>query len=102
MHKKLFVLILLATALVGSRVSAQTTATATWRVQSYDVNVTLPADEKARAANIHAVVVVKNVSSGPAGTLTFRISTAADVSAVQINGSTADFGKSEEKINAAL
>ncbi len=79
--------------------SAQTGASATWRVQKYDINATLPQD-RVRSVAVTARLSLKNVSSGPAGTLTLRISTSADVTAVKINESTADFGKTEEKINA--
>ena len=77
------------------------TATATWRVQKYDLDVTLPADN-ARSIAVKGTLDVKNVSGKPASTLTLRISTAAEVSVVKINGSVADFSKSEEKINAAV
>ena len=77
------------------------TATATWRVQKYDLDVTLPADN-ARSIAAKGILDVKNVSGKPASTLTLRISTAAEVSVVKINGSVADFSKSEEKINAAV
>ena len=77
------------------------TATATWRVQKYDLDVTLPADN-ARSIAVKGILDVKNVSGKPASTLTLRISTAAEVSVVKINGSVADFSKSEEKINAAV
>ncbi len=76
------------------------TASATWRVQKYDLDVTLPVDS-ARSVAIRANLGVVNVSGKPAGTLTLRISTLADVSGVKVNGSTADFAKSEEKLGAA-
>ena len=78
-----------------------TRASATWRVQKYDITATLPQDEKDRNLAVKAVLTLMNVSSGPAPTLTLRISPNAAVSAISINGSTADFSKSEEKINAS-
>jgi len=80
---------------------AQIGASATWRVQKYDLNVTLP--DAVRNMPVKATLTVVNVSSSPAGTLTLRLSPSAEVTAVKINGSTADFSKgSEEKVNAAI
>jgi len=75
---------------------------ATWQVKKYDLDVTLPQDEKSRSVSVKAILGLKNVSGKPASTLTLRISTAADVSSVKINDLTADFVKSEEKINSSL
>ncbi len=75
------------------------TATATWQVQKYDIDVTLPQDN-ARSISSRAVLTIKNVSGRPATTLTLRIAPSAEVTAVKINDSTVDFAKSEEKINA--
>lgn len=80
---------------------ADTRASATWQVQKYDITATLPQDEKDRNLAVKAVLTLVNVSGGPAPTLTLRISPNAAVSAISINGSTADFSKSEEKINAS-
>lgn len=77
------------------------TASATWLVQKYDLNVTLPQDERSRSMTVKAVLNLKNVSSAAAGTLTLRISPLAEVSAVKINEATVDFSKNEEKINTA-
>ncbi|MFN2502479.1 MAG: hypothetical protein ABR530_10770 [Pyrinomonadaceae bacterium] len=76
----------------------RSTAT-TWKVQKYDLSVTLPQDN-ARSIPVKAIVSVKNVSGRPATTLTLRISTAAEVGTVRIGESVADFTKNEEKINA--
>ena len=76
---------------------AQTGANATWRVQKYDLNVTLPQDERSRVVTARAVLSIKNVSGSPAGTLTLRISTAAEVTSVKINDAVVDFTKAEEK-----
>ena len=77
------------------------TASATWQVQKYDLNVTLPQDERSRIITVRAVLDLKNVSSTPAGTLTLRISPLTEVSAVRVNDAVVDFSKSEEKINSA-
>ena len=76
-------------------------AGATWHVQKYDLDVTLPQDEKARGVSVKAILNLKNVSGKPASKLTLRISPAAEVAGVKINDSVIDFTKSEEKINAA-
>lgn len=80
----------------------QARAVTTWQVQKYDLNVTLPQDEKTRSVTAKAVLNIKNVSGGPAGTLTLRISPSAEVTAVQINAATADFSKSQEPGAAGL
>ncbi len=83
-----------------SQTLTRTTA-ATWQVQKYDLNVTLPQDERSRTMTVRAVLNLKNISSAAAGTLTLRISPFAEISAVKINDSVVDFSKSEEKINTA-
>lgn len=77
-------------------------ASATWQVQKYDLDVTLPQDEKSRSVTVKAILSLKNVSGKPASTLTLRISTAAEVASVKINETTTDFVKSEEKISSSL
>lgn len=73
------------------------TAPATWQVQKYDIDVTLPA-ENSRVVIAKAILSVKNISRSPASTLTLRISPLAEVTAVKLNDATADFSKNEEKI----
>ena len=85
----------------GMAAFAQVGANATWRVQKYDIVATMPQDAKMRSVGVKAVLSLKNVSGGPAGSLTLRISTLAEVTSVRINDAVADFGKSEEKINTA-
>src|SRR5688500_6334514 len=92
----LFALLLCAFSM---RVFAQDAPiSATWQVQKYDINVTLPQNESDRFLTAKAKIDVKNVSARPASTLTLRISTSAEVSPVNVNGSTAEFTKSEEKV----
>ena len=74
-----------------------TRVSATWLVQKYDIAATLPAGDADRNMTAKAKLDVKNVSSRPAGTLTLRISTAAEVSAVSVNGAGNEFTKGEEK-----
>ncbi|MGQ0542158.1 MAG: hypothetical protein ACT4O9_09965 [Blastocatellia bacterium] len=78
-----------------------TRISATWQVQKYDINATLPTLESDRNLTVKAKIDLKNVSSKPASSLTFRISPNATVSAVTINNSPADFTKSEEKLGTA-
>ena len=82
-------------------VSAQDTARSgtapTWHVQKYDLDVTLPADTS-RTVPVKATISVKNVSSKPATTLTLRISPAAEITALKINNTLAEFTKSEETV----
>lgn len=87
--------------LVGSvSIQAQddTRVTATWKVVKYDISATLPQAENDRALTAKAKLDLKNVSARPASTLSMRISPAAEVTAVSINGASATFTKAEEKI----
>jgi hypothetical protein len=72
----------------------------TWQVQSYEINARLPSDEKDRNLTVKAEMSIKNVSGKTASSLTLRLSPFAEVSAVQINGASTDFTKSEEKAGA--
>ncbi len=73
-------------------------AAATWQVQKYDIDVTLPPDNS-RSVTAKAILNIKNVSGKPATTLTLRVSPLAEISSVKINDSVAEFTKSEERIN---
>ena len=75
-----------------------TRISATWKVVKYDINATLPQTENDRNLTSRAKLDLQNVSSRPASTLTLRISPAAVISAVAVNGSPADFTKGEEKL----
>lgn len=75
-------------------------ASITWQVQKYDITASLPQAETDRNLNIKAILNLKNVSSGAASTLSLRINSSAEVSAVSINGAATDFSKREEKISA--
>lgn len=92
-----FILLLTAT---GFGQDANRTTAATWKVQKYDLNVTLPQDNT-RTISVTATLDVKNVSGKPAGTLTLRMSPQAEISSVKINNAVADFSKGEEKISSA-
>ncbi|MBC7900943.1 MAG: hypothetical protein H7070_12930 [Saprospiraceae bacterium] len=74
---------------------------ATWQVQKYDITASLPQNETDRSMTVKAKIDLKNVSARPASTLTLRIGSSAEISAVNINGSAVDFTKGEEKVNSA-
>ncbi len=88
----LFIFVFAAFAQDESRVSK------TWEVQKYDIAATLPQSETDRFLTVKATLNLKNVSSGSASRLTLRISPNADITAVKVNDTTADFTKGEEKI----
>lgn len=75
-----------------------TRVSATWQVTKYDINAILPQSDSDRKLSAKAKLDLKNVSSRPASTLTLRISSAAEVASVSVNGSPAEFTKGEEKV----
>lgn len=93
------VIVLLSTSALFAQ--DETRSAATWQVQKYDIEATLPASERERVLASRASLELKNVSSRPATTLTLRIGTNAEVTGIKINGSVVEFSKSEEKINAS-
>lgn len=94
----IFFAFLLFTFAFNTSAQDETRIAKTWVVQKYDLSVTLPAAENERNINVKANFDVKNAGSSPINSLTLRISPSAEVSAVTINGTTADFTKGEEKI----
>ncbi len=102
MKKTFFVFLIVIAAVMGiSAQDAGRTATATWQVQKYEMDVTLPADNS-RTVAVRAVLNLRNISGQPANRLTLRISPLAEVAGIKINDTAAEFDKSEEKINAAV
>ncbi|HVF30061.1 MAG TPA: hypothetical protein VNA22_03785 [Pyrinomonadaceae bacterium] len=93
-------LILLLIASLSTAVAAQDDfrPAATWQVVKYDISATLPQTETDRNLTSRAKLDLKNVSARPASTLSLRISPAAVVSAITVNGAAADFTKGEEKV----
>jgi tetratricopeptide (TPR) repeat protein len=81
---------------------SETVASRTWEVQKYDITATLPQAETDRYLTVKAVLNLKNVSGAAASSLTLRISSKAEISAVKINGTAADFRKAEEKVSNNL
>lgn len=74
-----------------------TRVSATWQVQKYDIAATVPQSETDRNLAVKAKVEARNASARPASTMTLRISPAADISAVTVNGTASEFSKREEK-----
>ena len=93
-----FVVLLLLLAAVITGAQDDNRVQATWRVQQYDITASLPASEADRNLSARATLNLKNVSAAPATTLSLRISPAAEIGSVSINGSSVDFTKREEKI----
>ena len=75
-------------------------ASKTWEVQKYDITATLPAADTDRFLNARAVLNLRNASASQASSLTLRISPAAEVTGVKMNGAIADFSKGEEKVGS--
>jgi hypothetical protein len=73
----------------------------TWQVQKYDISVTLPQNEADRAIAVKAKLDVKNVSARPASTLTLRIGSGAEITAVRVGDAAVEPSRSEEKISAS-
>jgi len=99
MTEKKIGLIAVVTLLLCATVAAQddTRVSATWQVQKYDLAVTVPQSEADRSLAVKAKVEARNATSRPASTITLRISPAADISAVTVNGTASEFSKREEK-----
>ena len=75
-------------------------ASKTWEVQQYDINATLPQAETDRFLTVKTALNLKNASGAAGSRLTLRISDKAEVSAVRVNNTTAEFTKGEEKIGS--
>lgn len=73
----------------------------TWKVQKYDMSVTLPQSDTDRRMTVKATLTIKNVSGKSASSLTLRVSPNAEITAMTVNGATADFNKSTEKAGSA-
>src|SRR5687767_13988335 len=81
---------------------AQDTAriSATWQVERYDITAQLPAAETDRSLSVKARMDLRNVSPGPAGSLTLRISPNANISSVAVNGNAAELTKAQENVGS--
>src|SRR5688572_3268292 len=87
-----------ATAIVLSfclSLFAQDTAriSATWQIERYDISAQLPASETDRNLSVKAKLDLRNVSAGPAASLTLRISPNANITLVSVNGNVVEFTK---------
>ncbi|MEO8572527.1 MAG: hypothetical protein ABI481_01050 [Pyrinomonadaceae bacterium] len=83
---------------VGPCAAQDTRVSATWKVTRYEISATLPQADSDRNLSAKAKLDLTNVSAAAASTLTLRISPAAEVSSISVNGTTADFTKGEEKV----
>ncbi len=80
-------------------INAQSRLSLTWEVLKYDINATLPQNFSSdRDLDVKANLTLKNISKSSANSITMRISEQAEISSVQINGTSEEFRKSEEKI----
>ena len=97
---KKFVSLLFTSLFFALTIAAQdeSRASKTWEVQKYDLVATLPQSATDRYLIVKAVLNLKNVSGSSGSRLTLRISDKAEISAVKVNDSTADFTRGEEKI----
>ncbi len=93
-------LFLAGTVLVSAQ--TETRIAATWQVQKYDLQVTLPAGGTSRDVMIRSRIDVKNVSGRPASSLTLRMTPLATISAVRVAGSAADFSPAQERVGSTL
>jgi hypothetical protein len=98
--KIIFFAVLLLTFAFSAFSQTDNRASKTWEVQKYDITATLPAVETDRFLNARAVLNLRNASASAASSLTLRISPAAEVSGVKVNGANADFSKGEEKVGS--
>ncbi len=97
-----FAVMLFSAAAMTAFAQDDTRPSATWQVQKYDISATLPQNEGDRNLTAKAKLDLKNVSSRPASTLTLRITSAAEVAAAAVNGSTVDVQKAEEKVSSSV
>lgn len=99
MNRSLYFLFVVATLVtfrpVFGQAAVRTGPSATWQVQKYDLDVSLPADSL-RTLSAKAVLNLTNVSGQPASTLTLRISPSAEITSVRVNNALIDFGKTTE------
>lgn len=95
-YKPVFGFVFIIFLFVG--INAQSRNSLTWEVVKYDINATLPQNFASdRDLDVKATLTLRNMSNSSASSVTLRISDQAEVSAIQVNGTTADFKKSEEK-----
>ena len=98
MIKPTIILVFAFVAVLSGLAQDDARISATWQVAKYDITATLPQAETDRNLTAKAKLDLTNVSARPASTLTLRISSAAEVFAINVNGSQVEFTKSEEKV----
>ena len=74
---------------------------ATWQVEKYDITAQLPSSETDRNLSAKAKLDLRNVSAGPASSLTLRISSNATINSVTVNGNSVEFSKAQENLGTA-
>jgi len=99
--QKVTIALLLSSFAFLTNAQDDTRPSATWQVQKYDISATLPQTDADRNMTVKAKLDLKNVSARPASTLTLRIGSSAEITAVNVGGAVIDFTKAEEKINSA-
>src|SRR5689334_20330361 len=99
--QKLFILAVLFLCSLGIFAQDDTRVSATWQVVKYEITATLPQSDADRNLSARAKLDLKNVSSRAASTLTLRISPAAEISSLSINGTPTEFTKGEEKVGTS-
>jgi tetratricopeptide (TPR) repeat protein len=99
MHQKKIIFSTLFLLLFSLGINGQIRLALTWEVVNYDLTATLPQNFNTdRDLDVQATLTLKNIKNRGASKLTMRISEAATVSTVKVNGATTDFEKGLEKI----
>jgi tetratricopeptide (TPR) repeat protein len=98
-----FISIIAAVLLTVAFSHAQDTSRigATWQVEKYDLAVQLPSAETDRNLTVKAKLDLRNVSAGPASSLTLRISPNATITSASVNGNVVEFTKATENLGSA-
>lgn len=103
MTKYSYAIFLFIFLFAGATLHAQTEQRimATWQVEKYDIDATLPPEGTTREISVTARLQLKNVAARPATSLTLRISPNAEISSIKLNDNVAEFTKGQEKVGAA-
>ena len=88
----------LLSCVFATRSVAQEATAATWQVDKYDLAVTLPSGERERTISVLANLSLKNVSGRGATQLTLRMSPAAEVASIKVNGTLIEAARTEQTV----
>src|SRR5215510_11610891 len=69
--------------------TAQTPVNVIWQVTSFDINASVPQNERSLSAV--ATIAATNVGNGPGRTMTVRLNSKASVKSVTVGGATTSF-----------